>query len=32
MMKNDILWDRLFFDKGHAFQLGVKHPPVVTLI
>lgn len=27
MMKNDILWDNLFFYKGHAFQLSVKHPP-----
>lgn len=25
-------WDNLFFDKGHAFQLGVKHPPVVILM
>lgn len=27
MMKNDILWDNLFLDKGHAFQLGYKASP-----
>lgn len=25
--KNDILWDNLFYDKGHAFQLGIKASP-----
>lgn len=27
MMKNGILWDNLFLDKGHAFQLGCEASP-----